>query len=79
MPYKWGIFSDGLMIVGLHETDFFDKPSITYFSADSKEIIAGLQEKGLEFKNAMPGTDGADIVHGTTVSPDGWPVNIFGW
>ena len=79
MPYKWGIFSDGLMIVGHHETDCLDKPSITYFSADAKEIIAGLQETGLEFKNAMPGTDGADIVHGTTVSPDGWPVNIFGW
>ena len=33
-PYPWAIVSDGLSIVGLHQTTHFTEPAITYFAAD---------------------------------------------
>ncbi|MEO8172037.1 MAG: VOC family protein, partial [Sediminibacterium sp.] len=35
--YPWAILSDGLAIVGLHETEHFTAPAITYFASDMKE------------------------------------------
>ena len=48
-PYPWAILSDGLSIVGLHQSDHFSYPAITYFAADMKEKIAALKKNG--FKN----------------------------
>ncbi len=46
-PYPWGIFSDGLIVLGLHQTSDFDQPHITYFTADMAERIARLEAEGL--------------------------------
>jgi catechol 2,3-dioxygenase-like lactoylglutathione lyase family enzyme len=46
-PYPWAIISDGLSIVGLHQSDHFSFPAITYFAADMKEKIANLIAGGL--------------------------------
>ena len=75
-PYTWGIHTDGLISIGLHQSDHFDKPAITYFSPDSQELIKRLKAAGMEVENAMPGSAG-EIQHGVIYSPDGWPVNIF--
>ncbi len=48
VPYKWGIISDGLSILGLHQTDTFSKPTITFFASDMKEKIQKLKSEGLE-------------------------------
>jgi predicted lactoylglutathione lyase len=74
-PYPWGIHTDGLSMIGLHQTSHFKKPTLTYFSLESKAIIARLQEAGLSVKNVMP--DSKELIHGMVESPDGWPVNIF--
>ena len=47
-PYPWAIISDGLAIVGLHQTTNFSYPVITYFAADMKEKIEKLKNAGLE-------------------------------
>jgi len=47
-PYPWAIVSDGLAIVGLHQTTNFSYPAITYFAADMKGKITKLKEQGLE-------------------------------
>jgi catechol 2,3-dioxygenase-like lactoylglutathione lyase family enzyme len=47
MPYPWAIMSDGLSIVGLHQTNDFDYPVITYFAADQAQKIARLKEQGV--------------------------------
>jgi len=47
-PYPWAIISDGLSIVGLHQTGHFSNPAITYFAADMNNKIAALKEAGLE-------------------------------
>ena len=46
-PYPWAIISDGLSIVGLHQTDKFNYPVITFFAADMKDKINKLKEQGL--------------------------------
>ena len=72
-PYLWGIHSDGLNLIGLHQTNMFSKPTLTYFSLNSKETIQRLRDAGLDVKDFMSG----DSKNGVVVSPDGWPVNIF--
>jgi len=47
-PYPWAIISDGLSIVGLHQTKHFDYPAITFFAADMKEKIEHLKKEGLK-------------------------------
>ncbi len=47
-PYPWAIISDGLAVVGLHQTDNFSYPAITFFAADMQEKINKLKEQGLE-------------------------------
>ena len=46
-PYPWAILSDGLSVVGLHQTKHFSQPTITFFAADMKEKINKLKEHGL--------------------------------
>ncbi len=46
-PYNWAIISDGLSIVGLHQTDSFVNPTITFFASDMKEKIENLKAKGI--------------------------------
>ena len=46
-PYPWTIMSDGLAIIGLHQTDTFNYPVITYFAADQARKIENLKTNGL--------------------------------
>ncbi len=46
-PYPWAIASDGLAIIGLHQTSSFDYPAITFFAADMKEKIEKLKAEGM--------------------------------
>ena len=51
-PYPWGIFIDGLIVLGLHQTRDFGLPNITaqpyitYFTSDMAERIAQLEADG---------------------------------
>ena len=46
-PYPWAILTDGLSVVGAHQTDNFDYPAITYFAADMARKIAGIRATGI--------------------------------
>ncbi len=52
-PYPWGIFSDGMMVLGLHQTDQFGGPCMTYFAPDMPERIARLEAKGLSILDGI--------------------------
>ncbi|HZS43946.1 MAG TPA: hypothetical protein VFC63_02495 [Blastocatellia bacterium] len=70
-PYPWAIASDGLAVVGLHQTDKFDYPAITYFAADMKSKIAKLKEAGLtDFTESGPG----NVV---LTTPEAQHINLF--
>jgi predicted lactoylglutathione lyase len=47
-PYPWAILSDGLSIIGLHQTSQYDYPAITFFASDMKEKIERLKQQGLD-------------------------------
>ena len=47
-PYPWAIISDGLSIVGLHQSTEFSYPAITYFAADMQDKITALKKAGLK-------------------------------
>lgn len=46
-PYPHIILSDGLMIIGLHQTDHFNYAAVTYFSINTSEKIKKLKANGL--------------------------------
>ena len=48
MPYPWAILSDGLMLIGLHETKNFDYPAVTYFGINTEKRVQLLKEKGVK-------------------------------
>lgn len=50
-PYPWAIVTDGLFIIGLHQTDEFDKPALTYFAPDMEDKLRALAESGIDLKN----------------------------
>jgi predicted lactoylglutathione lyase len=54
-PYPWAILSDGLAVVGLHQSNHFDSPTITFFASDMENKIDHLKEKQLEYKELSPG------------------------
>lgn len=70
-PYNWAIISDGLNIVGLHQTTNFSNPTITFFAADMKTKIDKLKNEGLkDFTEKGP----ANI---TITTPEKQNINLF--
>ena len=55
-PQPWAIISDGLAIVGLHQThEWTGYPVMTFFAADRKEKLEKLRNDGLEFHKDYSG------------------------
>jgi predicted lactoylglutathione lyase len=61
-PYPWGILSDGMIVVGLHQTDAFGGPCMTYFAADMPKRIAKLQSKGLSIEDGVLQAPGGETL-----------------
>ena len=71
-PYPWAIISDGLAVVGLHQTSNFKDPTITFFAKDMKEKIENLKTAGL------PGLEAATGLSNVTLTtPEGQRINLF--
>jgi catechol 2,3-dioxygenase-like lactoylglutathione lyase family enzyme len=47
-PYPHAILSDGLMLIGLHQTKHFNDPSITYFGVNADKRVEQLKTLGLQ-------------------------------
>jgi predicted lactoylglutathione lyase len=48
MPYPWAIMEDSVIVVGLHQTNDFSTPTMTYFAPDMKQRIEKLKAEGVE-------------------------------
>ena len=46
-PYPWAILSDGLMLIGLHQTKNFNYPAVTYFGLNAEKRVKELKENGI--------------------------------
>ncbi len=56
-PYPYAILSDGLMIIGLHQTDHFNYPAVTYFGLNAVKRIQQLKDKGLQNFSEIQGNN----------------------
>lgn len=75
-PYPWSIMMDGMMILGLHQTDQMGGPAVTYFAPNQAERIAALKEDGVALKFEMKNNEGI-VNNAIAVSPDGMQFNFF--
>jgi catechol 2,3-dioxygenase-like lactoylglutathione lyase family enzyme len=69
-PYPWAILGDGLLVMGLHQTDDFRGPTLTYFAPDMDARVARLRENGVPVTPTPMG--GA-----TVAAPDGQTFFLF--
>jgi len=54
-PYPWAILSDGLMLIGLHQTNNFSYPAVTYFGVNTENRVNELKGKGVTGFTEMRG------------------------
>ena len=54
-PYPWAILSDGLMLIGLHQTKDFSYPAVTYFGLNTERRVKELKENGVTGFTEMMG------------------------
>ncbi len=71
-PYPWAILSDGLAVVGLHQTNNFSYPAITFFASDMKEKISKLKSNGLK-DYSESGAQGNIVL----TTPEKQHINLF--
>jgi hypothetical protein len=54
-PYPWAIVTDGLMLIGLHQTKDFNYPAVTYFGMNTAKRVEQLKDNGLNNFTEMMG------------------------
>ena len=85
-PYPWGILSDGLVVLGLHqrtpeaeaagENFEFTGPTLTYFDGAMKDHIAALKAEGFTFSQEIPDPDGT-VGNAILSTPEGGRIFLF--
>ena len=50
--FAWAVVSDGLMLIGLHQTKNFSYPAVTYFGLNTENRTQQLKQNGV--KNITP-------------------------
>lgn len=70
-PYPWGIYSDGVTVLGIHQTTEFKESALSFFSKDSKDRIAALKKEGFQFLVDL------DPTNSVLKSPDGQMIFVF--
>lgn len=70
-PYPWGIYSDGVTVLGIHQTTEFKETALSFFSKDSKNHIAALKKEGFQFLVDL------DPTNSVLKTPDGQMIFVF--
>jgi len=70
-PYPWGIYVDGLTVIGLHQSTEFKEPALSFFCKDSQERIVALKNEGFTFVADI------DPTNSVMKSPDGQMIFVF--
>jgi predicted lactoylglutathione lyase len=70
-PYPWGIYSDSVTVLGIHQTTEFKETALSFFSKDSKDRIASLKKEGFQFLVDL------DPTNSVLKSPNGQMIFVF--
>ncbi len=60
-PYPHAILTDGLMIIGLHQTEHFTYPAVTYFGMNTANRVQRLKESGLHNFTEVMGKNNVNL------------------
>ena len=60
-PYPWAILTDGLMLIGLHQTKDFNYPAVTYFGINTEKRIQQLKDQGVKNFTEMMGKNNVSL------------------
>ena len=63
-PYPWAIISDDLNLIGLHQTQDFKYPAITYFATDMNLRVLNLKKAGVNSVEELGNTNTSFLVLG---------------
>ncbi|MDX1663785.1 MAG: hypothetical protein R3272_08325 [Candidatus Promineifilaceae bacterium] len=75
-PYPWAILGDGLIVLGLHQSETFEGEALTYFDPDMPQHIAQMKAHGFTFKEEM--SDEAGVVRNAVLeTPAGQQIFLF--
>jgi len=75
-PYPIAIMSDEIIHIGLHQTNNFTKPTLTYFSHQMPQIIQELKQEGLIFSQELLNNSGV-VSNAVLHSREGQPFFLF--
>jgi catechol 2,3-dioxygenase-like lactoylglutathione lyase family enzyme len=75
-PYPWAILVDGLVPVGIHQTNEFHQFTLTYFAPDMSARIRALKDAGLEFA-WVEESAGGETLGAELHSPEGTALFLF--
>lgn len=75
-PYPWAIMTDGMNILGLHQTKDFDYPAITFFAPDMAERVKKLKDAGLTSFSEWKG-EGGPVGNYILTTPEGQKIFLF--
>ncbi|MFQ5460601.1 MAG: VOC family protein [Anaerolineae bacterium] len=75
-PYPWAVMFDGMIPIGLHETDDFGATTITYFATDMVARIAAVEAEGIPLAWSKQNKAG-EIAAARIETPDGQPLFLF--
>ncbi len=71
-PYPWAVLTDGAMTLGLHQTDAFKTPALTYYTDNAAECVQRLRASGITELQQLLDEHGT-IAGAILTAPDGQP------
>ena len=76
-PQPWGIWCDGLFLIGLHQDESDDGFAICHFAPNMDEVNAQLVEEGFDLQPFDAGLDPADLSYRKLLTPYGQLFYLF--
>lgn len=78
IPYPYSILSDGLIVLGLHQTPDFDRITITYFAQDMQARVEIFTQEGLKSLHPLRSSIESNVYENAAFdSPDGQQFFLF--
>jgi len=76
-PYSWGIWTDGMMLIGLHEQPIEQPFTITHFDPNMTAVNDALKADGFAVEPIPDLEEGAELSHTTLMTPFGMQFYLF--
>lgn len=76
-PMPWGIWTDKMFLIGIHQYGMEEPFSITHFDPNMKDINEALADEGFEMQAFMENPDDDTLTHATLMTPYGLKFYMF--